>query len=646
MLQMFLFPMYSHFKALEAAYSLNNNTESSENDGSSNDKCPQSDRVRQGLRSGLRSRKVSSNSFNNKDGDAGSSSDGLGLDEDCSHSTAQGRSKGSRRTATNYCYVCGAASTKIARHLKTHIRDEPDIAKAFSFRKRSQNRKKSLSALRNLGNYKHNQEVLRTNSGTLRMRRQTAALLEGKDVAHCPHCKGTFVRCNLWRHIRRCSGEVPKPTRKALVAPTFPFAVKEMLSPMKPDKITSVVQSDFLLAHLALKLCKKYKDSPDKHGYVRQTLRDLVKLLIALQDKSIMSFKNAIKPKNVYKVIMTIKHMAGFKKDLQRFSKPSLALRLRHSLKRLATIALAEANATETEDIEKFNGMSALEWGKLSEKSPGLERKASSLSSTVLFTRDAQLFYEYLEAALVAAIEGLKKEGKTKTYVTLCRVTVALTAIINTCMPEVSEMTLKAFHERDKTSQVLSKHFIHVNIPSGTGPGTTVLLTSELVNAITLLASKREACGVHESNPFLFAKPNLSPTSFFRGVNSIKAFSNLCQAKNPEQFVSKNLQKHVARVFQILNLENDELSHLAKLLGLDIRADKVYYRLPEAVEELAKIAKLLLAMEKGSLEKFKGNSLEDIQIEGMCDGPRTGVGKLRFGGHLQHIKHFNLVCCT
>ncbi|XP_075886472.1 uncharacterized protein LOC142890974 isoform X7 [Nelusetta ayraudi] len=615
-------------QALETASSLNNNAESSENDDGSDDKRPRSKRVRQSLRSGLRSRKVNSNPFNKRDDDGGSSSDGLELDEDYSHSAAQGSSKGSRRTPTNYCYVCGATSTKIARHLKTHIQDEPDIAKAFSFRKRSQNRKKSLSALRNLGNYKHNQEVLRTNSGTLRMSRQPPLLVGSKDIAHCPHCKGTFVRCNLWRHIRRCSGEVPTPTRKALVAPMFPFAVKEMLSVMKQDKVTSVVQSDFLLAHLALNLCKKYKDSPDKHGYVRQTLRDLGRLLIALQEKSIPSFKNAIKPKNVYKVIVTVKHMAGFKKDLQRFSKPSLALRLRHSLKRMATIALVEANAMETEGIEKFNEMSAVEWRKLSGTLPGPEGKASNPSSTVLFTRDAQLFYKYLEAAFVVAVEGLKAEGKTKAYVTLCRVTVALTSILNTCAPQVSEMTLNAFHERDKSSQVLSKHFIHVNLPSGTAPGITVLLTSELVDAITLLASKREACGVHESNPFLFAKPNLSPSSFFRGVNSIKAFSNLCQAKNPEQFVSKNLQKHIARVFQILNLENDELSHLAKLLGLEIRTDKDYYRLPEAAEELAKIAKLLLAMEKGSLEKLKGNSLEDIHIEdeSEADGERGCTG--------------------
>ncbi|KTG05673.1 hypothetical protein cypCar_00044623 [Cyprinus carpio] len=40
-----------------------------------------------------------------------------------------------------------------------------------------------------------------------------------------------------------------------------------------------------------------------------------------------------------------------------------------------------------------------------------------------------------------------------------------------------------------------------------------------------------------------------------------------------------------------------------------------YYRLPEATTQLAKISKLLLAMEKGSLRSLQGKSLEEIDIE-------------------------------
>ncbi|XP_026108933.1 uncharacterized protein LOC113081109 [Carassius auratus] len=69
------------------------------------------------------------------------------------------------------------------------------------------------------------------------------------------------------------------------------------------------------------------------------------------------------------------------------------------------------------------------------------------------------------------------------------------------------------------------------------------------------------------------------------------------------------------RSLQILNLKNNELDQVADFLGHDIRVHRDYYRLPEATTQLAKISKLLLAMEKGCLPNLQGKSLDDIEIE-------------------------------
>ncbi|KAL0155304.1 hypothetical protein M9458_049567, partial [Cirrhinus mrigala] len=66
---------------------------------------------------------------------------------------------------------------------------------------------------------------------------------------------------------------------------------------------------------------------------------------------------------------------------------------------------------------------------------------------------------------------------------------------------------------------------------------------------------------------------------------------------------------------QILNLKDNELDQLASFLGHDIRVHRDYYRLPDATIEIAKISKLLLAMEKGNLARFQGKSLDEIEIE-------------------------------
>ncbi|KAI4802232.1 hypothetical protein KUCAC02_020084, partial [Chaenocephalus aceratus] len=104
-------------------------------------------------------------------------------------------------------------------------------------------------------------------------------------------------------------------------------------------------------------------------------------------------------------------------------------------------------------------------------------------------------------------------------------------------------------------------------------------------------------------------------TSFYRGQDCIRLFARQCGAKNPEYLRSTQLRKHVATLSQILNLKNNELDQLANFLGHDIRVHRDFYRLPEATIEIAKISKILLAMEKGSLAAYQGKSLDEIEIE-------------------------------
>ncbi|XP_058230695.1 uncharacterized protein LOC131343211 [Hemibagrus wyckioides] len=95
----------------------------------------------------------------------------------------------------------------------------------------------------------------------------------------------------------------------------------------------------------------------------------------------------------------------------------------------------------------------------------------------------------------------------------------------------------------------------------------------------------------------------------------LRLYASQCGAQNPEHLKSTHLRKHVATLSQILNLKNNELDQVADFLGHDIHIHREYYRLPDATFQLAKISKLLLAMEKGRLPDIQGKSLDDIEIE-------------------------------
>ena len=83
-----------------------------------------------------------------------------------------------------------------------------------------------------------------------------------------------------------------------------------------------------------------------------------------------------------------------------------------------------------------------------------------------------------------------------------------------------------------------------------------------------------------------------------------------CGAKFPQTLSCTKLRKHVATVSKVLNLKDTEMDQLADFMGHDIRVHRKFYRLPEGTLQLAKISKVLLALEQGRVAEFKGKNLE------------------------------------
>ena len=154
-----------------------------------------------------------------------------------------------------------------------------------------------------------------------------------------------------------------------------------------------------------------------------------------------------------------------------------------------------------------------------------------------------------------------------------------------------------------------------------------MLLTTNMKDCVDLLTKHRASAGVNSANPYLFARPNGSDTSFYRGSYCLHESSLSCGAKQPQLLTSTRLRKHVATVSQILNLKNNELDQLAQFLGHNIRVHSEYYRQAEGVVQVAKISRILLAMEPGQLHQFQGKGLDEIEVN--TDG--ESLGQVRSG---------------
>ena len=117
-------------------------------------------------------------------------------------------------------------------------------------------------------------------------------------------------------------------------------------------------------------------------------------------------------------------------------------------------------------------------------------------------------------------------------------------------------------------------------------------------------------------NPYVFAVNNGSSHANIRGNDALSKVTAVLELKQPKQIPSTALRKYVATVSQIVDMNESELGWLAKHLGHDIRIHKEFYRLQESTIEMALVGNLLVAVDEGKENKFKGRSIRDINING------------------------------
>ena len=67
-----------------------------------------------------------------------------------------------------------------------------------------------------------------------------------------------------------------------------------------------------------------------------------------------------------------------------------------------------------------------------------------------------------------------------------------------------------------------------------------------------------------------------------------------------------------------MDLNGGEIEWLSGHLAHSVNTHTNFYRLQEAIVEIAKVSKLLLAAENGQISQYAGKTISDIDVSGMC----------------------------
>ncbi|XP_070820041.1 uncharacterized protein [Chaetodon trifascialis] len=564
--------------------------------------------------------------------------------------TLQKKKDGSRvYDKKHYCLYCPEQCCKMSRHLIRKHNNETAVAKAMSFPLKSKERKLHFDIIRNKGNRAHNNEVLKAGSGTLIPRQQPEQPMKASDYMHCINCEALLKRKSLWRHMSRCKlaqkCNTTKPGKsriQSLCAYAQPVPdgvgrkVWELVNAMHQDEVTNIIRQEKSILRFGEHLYSKHGHDKTKHEYIRQKMREIGRLILQSRKSGrLKRIEDFYVPSNFNRVVDAVKDVAGFDEDTNTYKTPSLALKLGHTLKKIADILECDAKMAESDNedflknLERSRGLYEKKWDVCvsSRALQTLKEGKWNTPQLLPFTEDVKNMHLYLDKCRQEYRNRLESDQSKTNWSKLASLTLCEVILFNRRREgEVSKMLLSAFTLRDTSGvhsdlaqglseleQKLCQHFQRIEIKGKRNRKVPILLTPDMLLSMDALVAHRRACGVPDENPFFFSRPEAE--THLRGSDAIRQIARECGAKHPETLSSTKLRKHISTLSTVLNLQDNEMDILANFLGHDIRVHREYYRLPEGTLQLAKVSKVLIALEQGRLSDFKGMSLDQIQID-------------------------------
>lgn len=548
---------------------------------------------------------------------------------------------------SHYCLYCGQSNLKMARHLQRKHMEIKDVAYAFSFPTGSKDRKILLEQLRNRGDFKHNSKVLEKGRGELVTWKQPSDKASVQDYLPCPYCYGMFSKKDLWRHEsscksrKSCATDDMKKTRRrvqSLAARLLPIRTsssgcQEVINNMRQDDVSFHVRSDSLICGYGDSLFAKHGRVKSKHQYIAQRMRELGRFMLVAKDmdKTVKFLQDVCVPLKFQLVVNVVKKLTQFSPSKNEYGKPSTAVKIGFCLKGAVEVLIGQTLMNDDDLGEK----SAKKFFELLEKNwknhvsvsahQTIKEKRWNKQDDIPLTKNVMLLRNHLRMVEDEAKRELMQQLSLTAYKKLNEVVLAQVIVFNKRREgEASRLTFETYKKASTNpinediyetlsplEKELSKLLTRIEVRGKRGRKVPVFFTERMMESIDLLIKWREEAGIPGENPYLFARPGAMTN--IRGCDCLRKYAEESKVENPELLRSTKLRKQVATLCQLLDLSEQELEQVARFMGHDIRVHRDYYRQTDKTFQIAKISKLLFAMEQGT-GTLAGKNLNTLKV--------------------------------
>ncbi|XP_070184642.1 uncharacterized protein [Littorina saxatilis] len=548
----------------------------------------------------------------------------------------------------HFCLFCQKPQSRLPRHIETQHKDEKSMVPYLNAKKGSGEKKAELTKLRNAGDHQHNLSVLRNVSGTLVVKRRKRESPSVSNFVACPYCLGYFQIKDIYRHkcVEANDGSRREFVKKGkLMLPDSECkedeseAFQSFLDTLQSDHIRLVVKTDPLIKELARSQVKRHGFNPSRFAQIRNKVREVSRLLLKLRKVSGLenaSLKEFLTPEMFKTVIEATKQVAGYEAEEYKFRIPSLANKLGYTIKLCADIlevqAVEKRNDSLKCDVQGYLKLHQMRWNEeiSAHASRNLYEQKKGHAKRLPLSRDVAKLSSHLSNVSAAATQTLTTAHEEKeikaAWKSLAEVTLTQIILFNRRRSgEASRMKLvdlnqhethdvDVFKSLSTFEKILCNKLTRIEIIGKRGRIVPILMTAQVKAAVELLVQKRDDAGVSGSNKFVFSCTFFQSEGHIRGSDTLRKFVTSAQLAEPQFITSTSLRKQVATLSQIVSLKDNELDALAQFMGHDVRTHREYYRLPSDMMQLAKVSKLLLALEKGKLQDHQRCTLDEMEV--------------------------------
>ncbi|XP_072182362.1 uncharacterized protein [Diadema setosum] len=445
------------------------------------------------------------------------------------------------------CLYCEKPVTKLPRHLvKVHYNEAAVID--FVHEKDQTTKEAKLAKLRNLGNHRHNMDVLQKGKGSLMVKKRPSPGADPRDYIPCSYCYAYYVKRDLWKHDCPLNGLRDKSKEKSGESEETVLSVShrdctleelraEVLGMNKMDDVSHCISYDPLILELAQKECLKLNHDRDEAISIKLRLRELGRLLLELRFVSgdpLATLHTFIDPTKFQNVVIAARRLAGFNHRRYNNASPSLNTNVGYSLKKCTYLLQAKASgmgdtmaykrASEFHDMLEFqfgDETSLPHFGSILDEGRGNPKWLS-------LAQDVACLTSYLKRIAHEQMRMLHtNEDVYDAWLNLSEIALTQVILFNRRrLGSITKMKLADYARKHQPlhpdvhvvydamslfEKELCKKLTRIEIINKKGKVVPVLLTDEIKLWIDILVAKRHEVGIPDTNEFLF--PVIQPDS-------------------------------------------------------------------------------------------------------------------------------------